>query len=47
VPSKQADVAMPARRPADVSTDSQRAFDLGYRPRGVLAGLTATKAWQP
>ncbi len=45
VPSKQADVSMPAARPADVSSGSRRAVDLGYRPRGVMAGLRATKAW--
>ncbi|MBD1917920.1 MULTISPECIES: SDR family oxidoreductase [Cyanophyceae] len=45
VPSKQADVPMPAARPADVSSGSRRAIDLGYRPRGVVAGLRATKAW--
>ncbi|PZU96822.1 MAG: NAD(P)-dependent oxidoreductase [Leptolyngbya sp.] len=45
LPSKQADVAMPAARPADVSSSSQRAIDLGYRPRGVVAGLRATQAW--
>jgi dTDP-4-dehydrorhamnose reductase len=45
VPSHQADVAMPAARPVDVSSHSQRAFDLGYRPRGVEAGLIMTKAW--
>ncbi|MGB3136834.1 MAG: NAD(P)-dependent oxidoreductase [Nodosilinea sp.] len=42
LPSKQADVAMPAARPADVSSNSQRAFALGYRPRGVLEGLRAS-----
>jgi dTDP-4-dehydrorhamnose reductase len=45
IPGKQADVTMPARRPADVSSDSQKAFALGYRPRGVIAGLSATKDW--
>lgn len=42
LPSKQADVTMPAARPADVSSNSQRAYGLGYRPRGVLAGLVAS-----
>ncbi|WP_017298032.1 SDR family oxidoreductase [Nodosilinea nodulosa] len=42
LPGKQADVAMPAPRPADVSSNSQRAFGLGYRPRSVLAGLSAS-----
>jgi dTDP-4-dehydrorhamnose reductase len=46
LPSKQADVAMPAPRPADVSSNSQKAFALGYRPRGIVAGLRATQAWQ-
>ncbi|HIK45678.1 MAG TPA: NAD(P)-dependent oxidoreductase [Leptolyngbyaceae cyanobacterium M65_K2018_010] len=41
VPCQRADVPMPAARPADVSTSSQRAFALGYRPRGVMAGLRA------
>ncbi|MBW4483968.1 MAG: SDR family oxidoreductase [Tildeniella torsiva UHER 1998/13D] len=45
VPSKQADVVMPAPRPADVSSRSRRAVELGYRPRGVVAGLTAMKEW--
>lgn len=45
VPSKQADVTMAARRPADVSSSGQRALALGYRPRGVVAGLRATHAW--
>ena len=47
LPSKQADVVMPAPRPPDVSSNSDRAFTLGYRPRGVVAGLQATKMWQP
>ncbi|PSN10694.1 NAD(P)-dependent oxidoreductase [filamentous cyanobacterium CCT1] len=42
LPSKQADVAMPAARPPDVSSNSDRAFALGYCPRGVTAGLQAT-----
>lgn len=45
VPSKQADVVMPAPRPADVSSRSHRAFELGYGPRGIVAGLTAVKEW--
>lgn len=44
LPSKQADVAMPAPRPPDVSSNSQRAHGLGYRPRGILAGLAASVA---
>ncbi|PSR14550.1 NAD(P)-dependent oxidoreductase [filamentous cyanobacterium CCP3] len=43
LPSKQADVAMPAARPPDVSSNSDRAFKLGYRPRGVEAGLVASR----
>jgi dTDP-4-dehydrorhamnose reductase len=46
LPSKQADVTMPAPRPADVSSDSQKAFALGYCPRGIVAGLRATQRWQ-
>lgn len=46
VPSKQADVVMPAPRPADVSSRRHRAFELGYRPRGIVAGLTAVKEWR-
>ncbi|MGF1519703.1 MAG: SDR family oxidoreductase [Nodosilinea sp.] len=45
IPGRQADVTMPARRPADVSSDSQRAFALGYWPRGAIAGLEATRDW--
>ncbi|WP_081972767.1 SDR family oxidoreductase [Leptolyngbya sp. KIOST-1] len=44
VPGKQADVVMPAPRPPDVSSRSDRAFALGYCPRDVEAGLKATKA---
>lgn len=43
LPSQQADVAMPAARPPDVSSNSDRAFKLGYCPRGVEAGLVATR----
>ncbi|MBE9155395.1 NAD(P)-dependent oxidoreductase [Nodosilinea sp. LEGE 06152] len=46
MPCKQADVAMPAARPPDVSTNSERAFALGYCPRGVIAGLKATQTWR-
>lgn len=46
IPSYQRDVTMPARRPADVSTDNHRALALGYHPRGVGAGLQAVKQWQ-
>ncbi|MEA5447311.1 SDR family oxidoreductase [Leptolyngbya sp. CCNP1308] len=45
LPSQQAEVPMPAARPADVSSTSQRAVALGYRPRSVVAGLSATQAW--
>ncbi len=44
VPGKQSEVTMPAARPADVSSNSQKAFELGYCPRGVVAGLEATVA---
>lgn len=44
-PSRQADVPMPAARPADVSTNSQRAMALGYCPRDVAAGLRAVRDW--
>ncbi|MGG6237237.1 SDR family oxidoreductase [Nodosilinea sp. AN01ver1] len=46
LPSKQADVVMPAARPPDVSSNSDRAFALGYCPRSVTAGLEATKTWR-
>ncbi len=42
-PCRQADVAMAAARPADVSSNSQRAMDLGYHPRGIWAGLEAVR----
>ncbi|MBD2230699.1 SDR family oxidoreductase [Phormidium tenue] len=45
VPSKQADVSMPAARPPDVSSNSQRASELGYQARGVVAGLQTTQVW--
>jgi dTDP-4-dehydrorhamnose reductase len=38
-PSAQADVPMPAPRPADVSLDSQLAFSLGYRPATIREQL--------
>ncbi|MCB0567623.1 MAG: NAD(P)-dependent oxidoreductase [Phaeodactylibacter sp.] len=38
-PGKQADVAMPAPRPADVSLSSERAFALGYQPKGIKEAL--------
>jgi dTDP-4-dehydrorhamnose reductase len=44
-PSRQAEVTMPAARPADVSTQGTRAYALGYRPRPPAAGLRATKSW--
>ncbi|XGB43566.1 MAG: NAD(P)-dependent oxidoreductase [Nodosilinea sp. LVE1205-7] len=44
-PCYQRDVTMPARRPADVSTDNQRALALGYHPRGIEAGLRAVRDW--
>lgn len=42
---KQADVPMAAKRPADVSSDSRKAYALGYAPRPPRAGLLAI-AWQ-
>lgn len=42
-PCRQTEVAMAAARPADVSSNSQQAMDLGYRPRGVLAGLESVR----
>ena len=42
-PCRQADVAMAAIRPADVSSNSQRAMALGYQPRTIAAGLIATR----
>lgn len=47
IPGRQAEVTMPAPRPPDVSSDSQKAFSLGYRPRGAIAGLQATRDWNP
>ncbi|MBE9140946.1 SDR family oxidoreductase [Nodosilinea sp. LEGE 07088] len=45
IPSRQADVAMTASRPPDVSSNSAKAYGLGYRPRKVSDGLRATKDW--
>jgi dTDP-4-dehydrorhamnose reductase len=47
LPSYQRQVVMPAQRPADVSSDSRRAMALGYRARGVRAGLIAVRDWRP
>lgn len=38
-PGKQADVAMPAPRPADVSLSSEKAYALGYQPREIGEAL--------
>ena len=40
-PCSQAKVNLPAPRPQNVSLNSQRAFALGYAPRGVEAALQA------
>ena len=45
-PCSQADVIMAAARPADVSSNSQRAIALGYRPRGIEDGLKAIRDWE-
>lgn len=42
-PCRQSAVVMAAPRPADVSANSQRAWALGYRPRGITAGLQAVR----
>lgn len=41
MPCTQASVKLTAPRPQDVSLDSQKAFALGYSPRGVAAALRA------
>ncbi|NJL44632.1 MAG: SDR family oxidoreductase [Leptolyngbyaceae cyanobacterium SM2_3_12] len=46
MPSQRAEVAMAAARPADVSSDSRRAYGLGYQPRDVASGLMATRGWE-
>lgn len=46
MPSRRADVPMAAARPADVCSDSRRAYALGYRPRSVAVGLEAVKHWE-
>lgn len=38
LPVRQRDVPMANLRPADLSLDSRRAFDAGYRPRGIADG---------
>lgn len=43
-PCRQADVDLPAPRPADVSLDSRRAFALGYSPSPLQAALTQLAA---
>jgi dTDP-4-dehydrorhamnose reductase len=45
VASQQADVAMPAARPADVSSESTRARQLGYHPRSIMDGLRQTTTY--
>ncbi|MBU6229944.1 MAG: NAD(P)-dependent oxidoreductase [Cyanobacteria bacterium REEB459] len=45
VPTEQRHSTMAARRPADLSTDNQRALALGYQPRDVAAGLRAVRDW--
>jgi len=35
IPSLQKDVQMPAKRPADVSLVSEKAYDLGFNPGSV------------
>lgn len=43
VPCQQADVAMAAARPADLTTHNERATAIGYSPRDVRAGLIALR----
>jgi dTDP-4-dehydrorhamnose reductase len=43
IPCRQADVPMPAARPADVSLESIPAFGLGYQPRLIREELTALR----
>ncbi len=38
-PGKQSDVAMPAPRPVDVTLSSEKAFALGYQPKGIADAL--------
>ncbi len=42
-PCHQADVPMPATRPADLTSLNHKAVAIGYRPRTVRAGLMALK----
>lgn len=39
LPGRQADIPMPAPRPADVSLSSEKAYGLGYAPRPLAAVL--------
>jgi len=39
LPTRQAEVTMPAPRPPDVTFDNSRAFALGYRPARIAAAL--------
>lgn len=42
-PCLQQDVQMPASRPPDVSLDSSKAFELGYKPLSIREELEALK----
>ncbi len=39
IPSLQKDVQMPAKRPADVSLNSNKAFTIGYQPKSLIENL--------
>jgi len=44
ISSKQADVQMAAKRPADVSLDSSKAYALGYNPPTIKEALSSSTA---
>jgi dTDP-4-dehydrorhamnose reductase len=40
IPCRQRDIPMPAPRPPDVSLDSERAYQMGFKPVSIVSELT-------